>query len=412
MSDATAEPETPEFKAVELIDMPAPDAVRSIVEHAFQYGASDIFLMSQPNAVKIQMRSQGVLLDVATVPTDFGRHMISHLKAESSMDIADSRLPQDGRWMIQSKDEPIDMRLSTVATLSGEDLAIRISHARLGRYQLEEVGMSPRQLTQFKSMLEARSGLLLVTGPTGVGKTTTLYSALNYLADGSRKINTIEDPIEKSLKGVRQSQVNRRIGLTFAEILRSLLRQAPDVIMVGEIRDEETAQTAVRAASSGVFVIATTHAPIAAAPVQSLVTLGVKPYFLANCLLGVVAQQLVRKLCPNCRSEVDLSDSPKTFEEVRGLLRGEEGTKIYGAVGCEACDSQGYSDRTGLFEILQVSQNLRRLIAEGADSMAIHQAATDEGMIELRKSALVKMAQGDVTLEEVMRQITPENLGL
>ncbi len=412
MSDSTAAKESLDFRAVELIDMHASEAVRSVVEHAFHFGASDIFLLSQPNTVEIKMRSQGVLRDLATVPTDFGRHMISHMKAEASMDIAESRLPQDGRWVIHHDNDPIDMRLSTIATLSGEDLAIRISHARLGKSQLDEIGMSAKQLVQFKSMLESRSGLLLVTGPTGVGKTTTLYSALNYLADGSRKINTIEDPIEKSLSGVRQSQVNPRIGLTFAEILRSLLRQAPDVIMVGEIRDEETAKTAVRAATSGVFVIATTHAPIAAAPIQSLVAMGVKPYFLANCLLGVVAQQLVRKLCPNCRSEVDLTDSPKTFEEVRGLLHGAEGTRIYGAVGCEACDSQGYSDRTGLFEILQVNHRLRRLISDGADSMAIHQAATEEGMIELRKSALVKMAQGEITLEEVMRQFTPENLGL
>jgi type II secretory ATPase GspE/PulE/Tfp pilus assembly ATPase PilB-like protein len=327
MSDSTLPEEPVEFHATDLVHMQAEEAVVEIVRHAVDLNASDLFLLSNQKSATVSVRANGNLIELAVVPGDLGRQMLGYIKAQSGMDIAEHRRPQDGRWVIQIDDERIDMRLSLICTLNGEDLAVRIADGKHGRAQLDQLGMSTAQLSQFKGMLETPAGLILVTGPTGTGKTTTLYSALKYLSDGTRKINTIEDPVESLLPGVRQSQVAPKIGLTFAELLRSILRQAPDVIMVGEIRDEETAQTAIRAANSGLLVLATMHAPIASAPIQSLLALGTKPFFLANCLLGVVAQQLVRVLCPACRLEIDISESPETFQEVRHLLENSEGQK-------------------------------------------------------------------------------------
>ncbi len=401
-----------EFYATDLVHLGAEDAVAAVVDHAVALRASDLFFLTNQKSMTISCRANGVLKELAVVPYDMGRHMVSYIKAQADMDIAEHRRPQDGRWVLQKDDQRVDMRLNSISTLCGEDIAVRIANGEHGQITLDELGMSAPQMAQFKSMLETPAGLLLVTGPTGTGKTTTLYSALKYLSDGSRKINTIEDPVEAILPGVRQSQVQPKISLGFAEILRSILRQAPDIIMVGEIRDEETAKTAIRAANSGLLVLATMHAPVASAPIQSLLALGTKPYFLANCLLGVVAQQLVRKLCPKCRIEIDISDSPQTFEEIRPLLKGEEGKKIYGPAGCDACLNEGYIGRTGVFEVLTINAPLRKLIAANTPTAELHQAAVAEGMVEMRKAALLKMARGVTSMDAILRQISAEDLGL
>jgi type II secretory ATPase GspE/PulE/Tfp pilus assembly ATPase PilB-like protein len=279
--------------------------------------------------------------------------------------------------------------------------------------ELENLGFIGTQRNDLLAMLNSPSGLILVTGPTGSGKTTTLYACLRYLNDGRRKINTIEDPIEHEIAGVRQSQVNPRIGVGFPELLRGVLRQDPDVILLGEVRDAVTAHTAVHAANSGHLVLATLYAPLAAGAVQSMQGWGVNLHFLGHTLLGVVAQRLVRKLCPHCRAPFPLpAGAPHPFEEVRNWLGPEEGSVLFAAHGCPACLNSGYSDRTGVFEILPMSQTVRRLILEGQPPPVLSEQARREGMIELRQAALLKVARGETTAEEVIRDVPTEYLGL
>lgn len=307
----------------------------------------------------------------------------------------------------------IDLRISTLPTLHGEDCAVRLFVQSLALMQLENLGFIGTQLNDLRAMLNCPSGLILVTGPTGSGKTTTLYACLNYLNDGKRKINTIEDPIEHEIAGVRQSQVNTRIGLGFPDLLRGVLRQDPDVILLGEVRDAVTADTAVHAANSGHLVLATLYAPLAAGAVQSMQGWGVNLHFLGHTLLGVVAQRLVRKLCPHCRAPFPLpADAPNPFEEVRAWLGPEEGRTLFAAHGCPACLTSGYSDRTGVFEILSMSPTVRRLILEGQSPPVLREQARQEGMIELRQAALLKVARGETTAEEVIRDVPSEYLGL
>ncbi len=299
-----------------------------------------------------------------------------------------------------------------MATLHGVDMTLRMWDHALGLRSVSQLGMTSSDLNKLYGMLSRPSGLLLVTGPTGTGKTTSLYACLQHLNNGERKINTLEDPVEYALDGIRQSHVNPRIGLDFPELLRNVLRQAPDVIMVGEIRDEETASTAVRAANSGHLVLATLHAPVAANAVQSMLALGAKPYYLSTCLLGIVAQRLVRTLCPKCRVFYDISESPQTFEEIRPLLQGDEGQAIYGPSGCHECFEIGYAGRTGLFEVLTMNQEIRRHIAQSANAEEIQAAAVRGGMVEFRRGALLKVAQGVTSTEEILRDVPAEYLGL
>jgi type II secretory ATPase GspE/PulE/Tfp pilus assembly ATPase PilB-like protein len=291
-------------------------------------------------------------------------------------------------------------------------MAIRIWDHSTELFTLSRLGMSRSDYNKLLFMLSHPSGLILVTGPTGTGKTTTLYACLQHLNDGTRKINTLEDPIEYALTGIRQSQVNEKIGVGFPELLTNVLRQAPDVIMIGEIRDGTTMTTAVRAANSGHLVLATLHAPTAAGAVQSMFAWGAQPYFLSSCLLGIIAQRLVRTLCPDCRAEYDISVSPQTFEDVESMLEPGQGKSIYGPRGCDKCWHAGYLGRTGLFEVLTVSQEIRRLVAGMAPTHDIEKAATDAGMTVFRKGALLKVAQGITSTEEILRDVPADQLGL
>jgi len=398
-------------KPVTIDNLSPQDMARFIVRYAAGRRASDLFVLSDQHATRVMVRRLGLLEPVTEVSLDQGRHLINSIKASAGMDIAEKRRPQEGRWLFDD-DQRLDLRINCIATLFGEDMTLRILDRGMSLMKIDQLGMRQEELGKVLAMLSSPSGLILVTGPTGSGKTTTLYACLQHLNDGRRKINTLEDPIEYSVKGLRQAQVNPRLGIHFAELLRNTLRQSPDVIMVGEVRDEETAVTAVRAANSGHLVLATLHAPVAAGAVQSMTALGVHPHFLATSLLGIVAQRLMRVLHEEHKVAYDISMSPDTFEDIEELLDENEGGTIYGpGTGDPECPD-GYDRRTGLFEVLSFNRDLRRMVAEGRPAREIQNAAIKNGMVEFRRGALLKVAQGTTSTEEMLRVVPSEYLGL
>ncbi len=397
---------------LDVNDLPPEEAVPRLIEHAAELLASDLYFGTNENHVAVAVRHLGVLRLISILPLEFGKRCMAHLKAVANMDVAEKRRPLDGRRLYRrANGQQLDLRINTIPTLYGEDFTLRLLERDSRLLDLDQLGLLRHDYNRLLAMLQSPSGLLLVTGPTGAGKTTTLYACLNYLNTGERKINTIEDPIEYAVAGVRQSQVNLKIDVDFPELLRSTLRQAPDVIMVGEIRDAVTAETAVRAANSGHLVLATLHAPVAAGAVQSMLSLGVHPHFLASCLLGCIAQRLLRTLCPECRVSFDVVDE-NTFEEVKRWLEPDEGKTLHGPGGCGECLRTGYAARTGVFEVLVVSRTIRKLIMARAALQQIREKAIEEGTIEFRQAALLKVAKGETTVEEVFRAVPTEYLGL
>ncbi len=398
--------DTPPNEALHLDvnQLPPEDAVAKLIEHAAVQNASDVFFSSNEKHVTVSARHLGLLRLLSVLPAELGRRCIAHIKAVAGMDVAEKRRPLDGRCIYQRENgSSLDLRINTLPTLYGEDVTLRLLDRENRLLALEELGLLRRDHNQLLSLLNSPSGLLLVTGPTGSGKTTTLYACLSYLNNGERKINTIEDPVEYAVQGIRQSQINLKIEVDFPELLRSVLRQAPDVIMVGEVRDPVTAETAVRAANSGHLVLATLHAPVAAGAIQSMLSLGVHPHFLASSLLGVVAQRLVRTLCPQCKTSFDIADSPHTFDEVKRWMEAEQGKVLYGPVGCDACHMTGYAGRTGVFEVLPVNARLRHLVAEGATPEVLRRTARQDGLRSLREHAVRKIAAGVTSFEEAAR---------
>ena len=384
----------------------------AVIERAADLHVSDLFLLAEETGIRVAFRRMGGIETVAALPLETGRSVVTLLKAEAGIDLGDRRRPHEGRRIQTVGDRVIDLRINIIPTLYGEDVAARLLDRKFGLRTLEQIGLTRIELNKMQAMLNNPSGLILVTGPTGTGKTTTLYAAVQYLNDGTRKINTLEDPVEYAVPGLRQSQANTKIGLDFPELLRNVLRQSPDVIMVGEIRDEETAATAVRAANSGTVVLSTLHSPVAAGAVQSMAALGVNRYFLSNCLLGVVAQRLVRTLCQKCRVAYDISESPDTFSDVQSFLDPGFGTYIFGPGSCEACLQQGYSGRTAIVELMVFNKALRQLVAKGCSSEELQTFAIQQGMLEFRRSAMVKVAMGVTSTEEILRELPTDQLGL
>ena len=432
-------------KMVDVQGLPAEAAVHRLINHAVVMKASDLCLLAHEDFLQISVRHLGILRQIGLVSPDRGRQFTQHIKAQSGLDVAEHRQPQDGRWLYEpdeesdeaepSTDDPaggmaenapsgvihldtdskhedaaVDLRISTIPTLYGEDMVIRLLSRKAGLFELDELGFLPEELKAYRRMIESPSGLILCTGPTASGKTATLYATLRHLNDGKRKINTIEDPIEFAVQGLRQSQINPSIRLNFPDLLRSVLRQAPDVIMIGEIRDEETAHTAVRAANSGHLVLATLHAPVASAAVQAMRSLGVPDHFLASALRGVVTQRLIRTLDPKHRVKAETDGLDKYFTPVRDLIGGEMPEVTYRADPDAGPDA--YSGRTAVFEVLEVSKPIRRLIAEGASTDKVRDAAIERGMIEFRANAMVEVARGRTSLDEVFRVIPEEYLDL
>ena len=393
--------------------LPPEDAVHQLLEKAIEMKASDLFFCTNEANVTILVRHLGMLRPITQVPLEYGRRCMAHVKAIAGMNVTERRRPLDGRRVFRRDNGAvIDLRINTIPTLYGEDFTLRILRRTAQSLQLDQLGLLRHEYNRLLNMMQSPSGLILVTGPTGSGKTTTLYACLCFLHNGERKLNTIEDPIEYSLEGIRQSQVNPRLNIGFPELLRSVLRQSPDVIMIGEIRDPLTAETAVRAANSGHLVMATLHAPIAAGAVQSMLALGVHPHFLASSLLGSIAQRLLRVLCPHCKVSFDLDEPLDTFTEVQRWLEPGQGKQLFGPGGCERCHGSGYIDRTGVFEVLTVTPAVRKLILARQPLQAVRHKAMEEGMIEFRQAALLKVAQGQTTVEEVFRSVPTEYLAL
>ena len=396
---------------IDVTRLPAEAGVSRLIAHAVQLPASDLFFSSNEHNVSVSARRFGIVHPVSVMPPELGRRQIAHIKAVAGMDVAEHRRPLDGRWIHKTDDGKfVDLRINMIPTLFGEDMSIRLLSRQPNLFPLDSLGMAPDQFTSLTHMMDSPGGLILMTGPTGSGKTATLYACLSKLNDGRRRINTIEDPVEFTIDGLRQSQINSAIHLSFADLLRGVLRQSPDVIMIGEVRDAETAETAVRAANSGHLVFATIHAPIAAAGIQSMRSLGAHPHFLSTCLRGIVSQRLVRTLCPECKSGFDLTDAPHTFDDVRPWLSADEGKTLFASRGCAACHHTGYAGRTGVFEVMQITQEIRTLVADSQPPRTIRQAAVNARMMEFRHSALLKVAKGITSTEEVFRVIPSEHL--
>jgi general secretion pathway protein E len=348
----------------------------------------------------VRYRIDGVLATVETLPQALRAAVTSRIKIMANLDIAERRLPQDGRVKSTVRGKPIDLRISTMPTMLGESVVLRILDRSSVELDFARLGFGGAMLERFTGLLAQPNGIVLVTGPTGSGKTTTLYTALNRLNRVESKLFTVEDPIEYQLAGISQIQVQPRIGLTFAHALRSILRQDPDIVMVGEIRDLETAQMAIQASLTGHLVLSTLHTNSAAASLTRLMDMGVDDYLLASTLTGVLAQRLVRRLCAMCAVP---DDAPPPFVETRlGGKRGELGG-LRRKVGCPACRHTGYCGRTAISELLAMSEALRRKVLDRSSESAIEAAAIEGGMVSMLDDGLAKALAGETTLEEVLR---------
>lgn len=382
-------------------DAPIVRLINALLTQAVREGASDIHVEPFETRSVVRFRLDGVLRDIVEPQQAVHGVIVSRIKIMARLDIAEKRLPQDGRITLRLAGRPVDVRVSTLPTAHGERVVLRLLDKQAGRLDLTGLGMAPQILASLDHLIHQPHGIILVTGPTGSGKTTTLYAALSQLDTARHNIMTVEDPVEYDLDGVGQTQVNSRIELNFARALRAILRQDPDIIMIGEIRDLETAQIAVQASLTGHLVLATLHTNDAAGAVTRLVDMGVEPFLVASSLLGVLAQRLVRKLCPECRTP----HAPDPAE--RRLLETSSedpvpGT-LYAPQGCTACSGSGYQGRTGIYELLIIDDHMRTLIHDRASEGDLRNHARAHGMQGIRQDGLRWVAQGMTSLEEVLR---------
>jgi type II secretory ATPase GspE/PulE/Tfp pilus assembly ATPase PilB-like protein len=396
---------TPAFNVEQLIGPDADPTLtwEAMVHQALQSRVSDIHLLAHREMYDLAFRIDGDLRHQGPLTHAFTRRLISHVKSLADMDIAEHRRPTEGRMKIQFEDRAADLRISVVPSLHGADMVVRILDQQISLRELEQLGLLDEQLRQVRDLLSRPHGLILISGPTGSGKTTSLYAMLRHLTGRERKIITIEDPIEYDLPGVNQTQVNPRIDVGFANMLTAILRQDPDVIMVGEIRDQETAATAVRAANMGNLVLATTHATRASRAVETMLSLGVHPFFLAVALRGVVTQVLVRRVCKECRQEMPETVDMILDEQVRQRLPAHLMPQLYEGRGCPACSGTGYLGRTGLFELFVTDDRIKQLIMERHPAVDIDQAFADSSWLTLEQVGKLRAVTGETTMEEIVR---------
>ncbi|KAA3618219.1 MAG: type II secretion system protein GspE [Calditrichaeota bacterium] len=399
------QPQHDEEKNTESLKQAAEDApviklVNLIIGQAISNGASDIHISPEEDKLMVRYRIDGILREAFTPPKNLQAAIISRLKILSEMDIAETRVPQDGRCQASFNGNVVDLRVSTLPTVYGENIVCRILDKSSLMINLEELGFGEENLANLKNALSSSYGILLVTGPTGSGKTTTLYSCLNKINTPDKNIITIEDPVEYRLPLIRQAQVNTKAKMTFAAGLRSILRQDPDIVMVGEIRDSETAKIAVEAALTGHLVLSTLHTNDAPGAVTRLIEMGVEPFLVASATIGVLAQRLVRKICPKCK----YAYTPTTdlLNEL-GFNPAKRNWVFYKGKGCKQCNNMGYKGRMGIYEILLFNEEVRTLCLQSATSDEIKKASIRNGMRTLRQDGFVKVLKGITTIEEVMR---------
>jgi len=385
-------------------DKPLVKLVDSIITDAVRRGASDIHIECYEKRIRLRYRIDGVLHELSPLPFKYRAAIISRVKIMADLDISERRLPQDGRIKVKMGDRAVDIRVSVLPTIFGEKVVMRLLDPKSLMVDLTRLGFPELSLKDFKKAIELPYGMILVTGPTGSGKTTTLYSALKQINNPDINIITAEDPVEFNFDGINQVQIKSEIGLNFAACLRSFLRQDPDVIMVGEIRDGETAEIAIRAALTGHLVFSTLHTNDAPSTINRLIDMKVPNYLVASSIRMVVAQRMVRKICQRCKQVVDVN--PATLEML-GMTEEEiRNTRFYQGKGCPECNSTGYSGRIGVFEVMPITPAIERMILEGSSSVEIKDQAIAEGMSNLRKAAIEKMKAGVTSVQEVIGSTT------
>ena len=373
-----------------------------ILLQAIKDQSSDIHFEPFEDEFKVRYRVDGVLYEMIPPPRHLALAVISRIKVMAEMDISETRMPQDGRIELMISGNPIDLRVSSLPTLFGESVVMRVLDRSVVALDLERIGLRADELDVVKRLMDRPHGVILVTGPTGCGKTTTLYSALNYINEVGIKIITTEDPVEYDLPGIMQVQINEQIGVTFASCLRSILRQDPDKILVGEIRDIETAEICTQASLTGHLVLSTLHTNDAPSAVTRLIDMPVEPFLICATVQAIVAQRLVRTICVKCKREYE--PSPDMLENLHLAPEEVEGRQFNYGAGCRDCNNTGYRGRTALFEIMNISDRMRALVMEKASTQALRDLAREEGMRTLREAGLLKIYDGETTIEEVVRE--------
>lgn len=395
------EENTPVSQMQTADDAPIIGIVNSLFSQAVRERASDIHIEPQEKVLRVRFRIDGVLREVASFTRDIQAAVISRIKIMSDMDIAEKRLPQDGRINIIEQGREIDIRVSTLPTILGEKVVMRILDKKAVILDINRLGFASNNLERYRRLYAQSYGMILVTGPTGSGKTTTLYSTLSEVHNDGKNTITVEDPVEYRLNGINQVQVNPKAGLTFASGLRSILRQDPNIVMVGEIRDNETADIAIRAALTGHLVLSTLHTNDAPGAMTRLIDMGVEPFLVASSVLGVIAQRLVRVICPDCKKPY--IPAPDATERLFLGLSPEQDITLYQGTGCVNCSFTGYRGRMGIHEVMPVSARIRDLINRRVSADEIAHTAVNEGMLSMREDGIQKALEGLTTIQEVMR---------
>jgi type IV pilus assembly protein PilB len=381
-------------------DAPVVQLVNSILLEAIEGDASDVHIEPQKERLLVRFRVHGILREVKSIPKKMAGAVTSRIKVASGMDIAERRRPQDGRMKIKAGSQEIDMRVNSLAVQFGEKICIRLLRPNATSGGLEKLGLTSDEVGRINKMIKAPNGIILVTGPTGSGKTTTLYSCLREINSPERNITTIEDPIEYPLAGINQTQVSHKAGLTFALCLRAILRQDPDVVMVGEIRDEETMEAAIHAALTGHLVFSTLHTNSTAKTITRLLEMGAPPYMISSAVIGILAQRLVRRICSKCK--ISYTAPPEELE-ILGVKATEDPITLYKGQGCDRCHGSGYEGRIGLYEIMNMNREIGELIEQNSSTYLIQDAAIREGMLTLAMDGKRKIFAGLTTVDEVTR---------